>query len=370
MPSDQYMEVEWTYSDNPPQDFAGFVVKKDTRYDGNFDLSSPVLSKTVRSYQDPTVNYSGKNYYQVCALDTAGNMACAQPIYGFINDTIPPAKPIGLSGDIDASGIVTLHWSKGLEKDLSGYNIYFSNRKDGVYTILTSAPVRDTSYRDTITLETLTEDIYYSIVAVDLRSNMSPFSDKVRLTKPDTIAPGPAVFSDYLLTDSSIIIRWKPSSSHDLMTQELWRGTQNEKMQKIASWSHEIDHYEDTHIKSGTKYVYQLLSIDDSNHTTPAAKKLSVKAPVISHLANLKLTITKDDDKKISVSYHITSNPEQLSKVVIYKSIDGQNFRTWKVSNQASMEYIDQLEKEKKPPVYKARVWMKNGKKSKYITMM
>ncbi|MBK8746607.1 MAG: hypothetical protein IPM04_01750 [Saprospiraceae bacterium] len=48
------------------------------------------------------------------------------------------------------------------------------------------------SWKDTIDLNNLTPEIYYKVVCLDWRGNISEFSDILTIEKPDTLPPSPA----------------------------------------------------------------------------------------------------------------------------------------------------------------------------------
>lgn len=136
----------------------------------------------------------GTNYYIVSAMDTAGNAAPSVPAYVIMTDTIPPDKPKGLFGKIDSSGIVHLTWKLGNEKDLMGYLVYAANDLKHTFVPVTKDFIADSTFTDSITLKTLTREIYYEIVAFDKNRNPSHYSDALELKRPDKIAPVAPVF--------------------------------------------------------------------------------------------------------------------------------------------------------------------------------
>ena len=365
MPNEKYMKITWNY-DNPTPDLTGFIVKKSYRHDGGFTLSSPILGKDIFEYHDPAPDYFGKNYYEVCAVDTAGNEACSPPIYGLINDTIPPSKPTGLTGSIDSSGIVTLKWSKGPERDIAGYQVYFSNKSDGLFSKITDYPIQDTVFTDTITLHTLTENIYYSIVARDVRDNVSPFSDKILIKKPDTIPPSSPVFKDYKVLDKSIVLKWSPSSSKDVVRQELYRRKGEGESVLIASFDPMTGTYKDTLLSASTMYSYHIAAIDDSGLYSYSPSELKIKSPYKLGMKNGALEI-KYGKKQTIISYNIETQNENLDYVVIFRSQNGEKYKRWKMSKKTTDKFSDTQDSDKKNR-YKAYTYFKNGLKSKLLT--
>lgn len=90
-------------------------------------------------------------------------------------DSIPPSAPTGLTARSSTSGEVVLSWKPNLEKDLLGYTLHYSNHPDHEFAAITNKPIHDTTFRDTVMIKTLTEHLYYKIVAIDKNYNYSTF---------------------------------------------------------------------------------------------------------------------------------------------------------------------------------------------------
>ncbi len=367
MPNQDYMQITWEHA-AIEQDLVGFIIYKDYKADGNFQKRTKLLDKNVRDYKDLDPFYMDKNYYRVCAIDTAGNQACSRPKYGFINDTIPPSKPLGLQGAIDSSGVVSLHWNLGKERDIAGYNIYFSNHRNGVFNILNSAPVADTSFRDTVTLKTLTKDIYYSIVAVDARSNMSPFSDKIKIQKPDTIPPTAPVFNHYECTDSSIVLRWAASSSKDIAYYELWRKIDHSDFELLYTPVKDETTYIDTSLNPISRYTYRIIAVDDSGLKANCPKDLSVKSGTLTPDYSLILEM-QNDSLNYSIHWKTDCPPNKLNKIVILKSTNQGPYLTWKTMTKPKGT-INLSSKNVNKNRYKARLYLVNGIKTDYSNVV
>src|SRR5690606_3972221 len=146
------------------------------------------LPKNQRSFVhevDPNL----PNFYIVAAVDTAGNNSMSLTTYGHLIDSIAPSAPTGLKGVVDTSGLVHLSWNSSIEPDLLGYTLQFSNDSSHVFTTLTNKPIADTFYTDTIMISSLTEHVYYRLIAVDRSFNYSEASPFLGLIKPDIVPP-------------------------------------------------------------------------------------------------------------------------------------------------------------------------------------
>ena len=353
------MSISWQ-SGQSSDDLAGYIVKKDYMYDGEFSFQSALLPKNASEFIDSEVNYLSKNYYMVCAVDTANNEACSLPVYGFINDTIPPSVPKNLTGTVDSSGVVVLRWDHNKEIDLKGYHVYFANREDGVFSKITPTAHTYNAFTDTLNLNTLTEDIYYSITAEDIRSNVSYHTEKLKLAKPDTIPPGPGTFKSYKSNEKGIEILWSKSGSRDAVKQELWRKTNNEN-NMIWAGDMENNSFIDTTVTAGASYAYSLITYDDSNLSSQSPGSLIVKG---SNQINTPIVSLDFNSENNRLSYSVKTKGA-LDRVIVYRSQNGGPFITYKTFQNPN-EII--VENPKRNSTYKVIAITNKGIKSDPMT--
>jgi uncharacterized protein len=368
MPDETYMAIEWA-QDSIADDLAGYYILYAAERDGVYAPLSEALPPAARRHKDYFPNYFGQNYYRICAIDTAGNTACTNPVYGFIQDTIPPGKPVGLKAKIDSSGIVTLHWPLGPERDIMGYNVYFSNRYNGVFSILTTAPVRDTLYRDTINLNSLTKEAFYRIAAVDVRSNTSAFSDMAMVVRPDTIPPGPAVFTRYELRDNGVYLEWAPSGSRDVVSHQLFRqsGDSSFVLRQVLDDSGGPI-FLDSLVEAATLYTYRIIAVDASGLRSTSVKDLTVRTLAAKGSPEISLEVSQDA-RAVTIQYRLSEPQRELRRVVLLRSVDEGPFLTWKSIEQPDFSPIsDKLEPNRKHS-YKAMAITDKGQKTQYSTI-
>lgn len=60
---------------------------------------------------------------------------------------------------------------------MAGYFIYRANSNNHLYTNILQKPIRINNYIDTVTMKTLTEQVYYKVTAVDHNGHVSQFSE-------------------------------------------------------------------------------------------------------------------------------------------------------------------------------------------------
>jgi fibronectin type 3 domain-containing protein len=162
-------------------------------------------------------------------------------------DTIPPAKPTGLTGTIRQDGLVVLDWTENTDADLQGYKVLFSNSANGDYSQVTSVHVVKPHFETTIDPQFVADSIFYKVFAIDQRFNMSPWSDPLALSRPDLVAPAQSEINNLIAFAKGIAVYWSLSSNKDVRSFELQRRI------------------------SGTPQWTALLTFDPANIPEPAA---------------------------------------------------------------------------------------------------
>ncbi|HET9052752.1 MAG TPA: hypothetical protein VFM90_01165, partial [Cyclobacteriaceae bacterium] len=206
--------IEWEFPKEGEKSVTGFEVQRSAMHDQGFKAVSPLLPIASRSYKDNEPQ--GTNYYRIRALGKDRQESFSFPVLHQLEDSIPPSAPTGLVGLIDTTGRVTLRWNSNTEKDLAGYRVFRSNFKNSEYSQITHAPVDTAGYREQISLDNLTKDIYYKIQAFDTRFNPSAYSIPVKLIKPDILPPVPPVITSWKASEGNVKIQWSQSASRDV----------------------------------------------------------------------------------------------------------------------------------------------------------
>lgn len=365
MQSETSMTIQWS-QDTIVGDLKGYYIMYAKERDGIYILLSDTLPVETNQFIDYFPNYFGQNYYLVCAIDTADNVACSFPTYGFIQDTVPPSKPIGLKGVIDSSGVVTLHWPLGLERDIMGYNVYFSNRYDGVFSIITNEPIRDTIFKDTINLNSLSKELFYRISAVDVRSNTSDFSDMVLVMRPDTIPPGAAVFTTHKVLENGIYLQWVPSGHRDVISHRLYRKKGDAQFEMLTEFKDSNKReYLDTLVDGSTIYIYRILAVDDAGLISKSVEDIRVKSSDKQYLPIISLDIEQKENV-LTIEYRLSEGNKNIKRIILMKSIGEGPFLTWKTIENPDFNPINDWIDVGKNQSYKAMAITNSGQKTKY----
>ena len=341
------VEITWEVSEQAA-DLDGFYIGRGDDLDKNFQpLHDQMIPKDSTSYIDYESDKLGGNYYVVAAVDTAGNGSISMVSYAAVVDSIPPSPPVGFQGSIDSLGIVTLQWKLGEEIDLAGYMIYFSNSADHVFSTVNSAPLPDTIYTDTIQIKTLTRKVYYKLKSVDTRWNYSEYSGILELTRPDVIAPTTPVFSNYRLTKEGMWLEWIPSSSNDVSGYELEISKEGETVKRIfIEKRDQVKRYEYTYqnMDAGITYRFIVSTVDESGLRSAPSTPIQVTGIDLEEKVGIDdLTLTKSEDgKSISLNWSF-HDADQIKRFVLYRSVQGSNFVTYKSIPPVKNSFNDTL---------------------------
>jgi fibronectin type 3 domain-containing protein len=367
---DGVAKITWEMP-NPPPDLDGFYIGRGDNLDKNFQpIHEQKIPKDSTSFIDYYSNKLSGNYYVIAAVDTAGNGSISMVSYAAVLDSIPPSAPVGLTGSIDSTGLVTLQWSLGDEIDLAGYMIYFTNAADHVYSTVNEAPLGDTIYTDTIQIKTLTRKIYYKIKAVDTRWNYSEYSDVLELTRPDIIPPTSAVFTKYKLTEEGIHLEWIPSSSYDVAGYALEIYTNQKLTLKVyveKRDSLKIYTYTDKKVEPGNVYTYVVTTVDESGLRSEPSSPISVKSVDFKPkkpIDDLSVLINKSDNSaQLTWSYDAD---EKLKRFILYRAVEGSSFVAYKSLAPTDNSFKDNMIRKGVKYEYTLKAVYNNGKQTPF----
>lgn len=334
--------VSWLDS-NKTKDVKGYYVRRSKKLDSNFvALNKTMLPVTARQFIDSTAKPGQSYYYNIQVFDTAGNSSNSLPDYVFTYDTIPPSAPVGLTGGIDTNGVVTIKWRLAQEEDIKGYRLYKANAADHEFTAVSKDIIQDTTFTDTLTLKTLTKDVYYKVIAVDNNLNNSSYSNALMLLKPDVVPPVAGVFTNYVTTDTSIQLFWNKSSSTDLSKQYLYRKAPSGDWVQAAVLDKSAESFTDTAMQKNTLYSYHLISVDSaglkSEPSFPINAQTYFKASANAQ-GELKATL-QNDSTGIKVEWALKKGAN-ATNILLYRSINGSAMAMYKNVPAAQGSYTD-----------------------------
>lgn len=271
--ADREVRVRWIPGLPETPDLAGFRVSRAATEAGPFlALTARPLPASTREFVDTEFPTDSSSYYVIEAIDTAGNSARSNSAYVVLIDNTPPAPPVWINGTMDTNGVVTLRLQANRERDLLGYRIFTANAADHEFSVLIESfddssltPPHDSIYYDTVTVRSLTRAVYYRAVALDRNFNPSQFSEILVVQRPDVIPPVTPVVVDVRVTDTSVGLRYVPSSSLDVAYHTLLRRTgDTTRWDSVAAGGRIDSLFADRVVERNVVYQYALIATDSS----------------------------------------------------------------------------------------------------------
>lgn len=326
-------EIRWSFNKEYERKIKGFKISRTPDYKKFYYETTELISLKKRKFVT-SQKYDKTQYYAVIAVgvkDTPEKRVEKQSSYymSFRSDTIPPAVPTGLKAVIDSSGVVNITWNKNEELDIRGYQVFVSNsnRPDDYYT-LTDTVYPLNSYTYQIPLNTLTNVIYYRVNAIDKSFNRSQWCDPVKLIKPDTLPPAPAVFYMLEQPKDRVVVSWDNSPSEDVSYMELYRQIDDTgKVVMIQRFDltkkRKAESFEDPYEFRGEQVRYYMKVYDEvGNVSESRSPVLNAKGERPGCIGNLKVQVTNlEDEKNVKLTWDVISDV-LIYRYVIYKKKD------------------------------------------------
>lgn len=313
--------LQWEFPKEKESSITGFEIERSRNSDRNFKSVSPVLPPSTRNFQD--TKPEGTNYYRIKALGKNGEKSFSFPTLLQLEDSIPPLAPTELTGFIDTTGVVTLHWNNNTEDDLSGYRVFRSNFQNSEFSQITNEPVDSAGFKEKISLKNLSREMYYKIQAIDTRFNPSEYSKVFKLVKPDVVPPVVPVIKEWKADQDKFSLRWAPSASRDVSKHNLKVKRAEERNWVITKSfnANDIMQFQYTNLKSGS-YEFVVEAIDSAgNATSSKPLKANVTGGVRKSIEGVKATADRTN-KKIILTWKY-EEPD-AAKILIYRA-EGNN---------------------------------------------
>lgn len=125
-------------------------------------------------FTDTTGKLNERYIYYAESIDSAGNksqMSVSNEVE--VKDLLVPAAVPQVNAVMRKDKKLEVSWVAVFEKDLAGYNVYWSELPNGNYTLINPKPVKETKFID----PNGKTDNFYKVRAVDTSGNESEWSD-------------------------------------------------------------------------------------------------------------------------------------------------------------------------------------------------
>jgi hypothetical protein len=331
--------LQWKFDNGKPDgDLKHFIIKQGNAID---HVSDTIINLTKDTYQY-TVNKKASTrstYYEVHAVDTAGNFTASNPVRYFKYDSDPPLPPKEFKAKVDTNGIVSLTWALDTLDELIGYRVYRKNSADHKFVCLQAGYLADTIYHDTLNLKTLTDEIYYAVSAVDLSYNHGKMTDPVKLLKPDILPPYPPNIVDYKVSDGKVYMKWTPSPSDDVVSYSIKR--KNLSSHQVTDVKKGISasesNFTDENLMHGEMYEYTIIAIDEVGLQSEASFPLTIKAYTNKVIDNLVLKYLNENDQS---GFEWNIPKDKPLYYVIYKD-NGNGLQQYANAHANDTKYVE-----------------------------
>lgn len=331
--------VRWRVTESKSSPVTGITILRSDKSDGAYENLTPKpISQSLSTFTDTHPRLT--NYYKVVLMGNSNLTSKSFPYLVQTEDNNPPSPPQMLTGKVDSSGIVTIAWKANSEPDLLGYKVFRANSREEEFISLDRNITSQNICLDTINLNTLTHNICYQVIAIDKRYNSSGYSAILELTRPDTIAPAPAIIRRIYATNGKVTIQMEGSPSSDVKLYELYRKAENDTIQKrIIGWKEKLPlTFDDMPERQGISNNYKIKTIDFAGNTSEFARNIYVPG------SSQKSIILKAEQQKNGKSIMLSWNLPQgfiTAKTIIYRSKDKEPISIYNTLEGVGHLFVD-----------------------------
>lgn len=359
----------WPYIQNTQfkNDLKCFVLLRSAKVSGPYVLLATNAGVSEKgNFIDTSAGFS--NYYQIIAISIHNDSAATFPFMVQLQDNTPPPVPENVTGKIDTNGRVTLQWNAVKDNALKGYRVFRCNSLREEFVEISDSVITSNSFIDSVTLNTLTKDVFYSVRAVDHVWNNSDFSKPAKLARPDKIAPVKPVMRSIYHSDSTITIAWYSSTSSDIEGHILYRSSQGKQTELLRWTSRDTNGvYIDTSAIAGMKYTYTIEVFDSAGNKSELIFPEYVFASRIRKpVSNFQATVNLEK-KIVTLQWDMPQQP--VDRFIIYKAKDGEALRSLKTLNGTTNSFVDVQPHPGNVYVYAIRAIMNDGGETKMVSV-
>lgn len=358
--------IQWTFPDSLQEYVVGYQVTRSASLNGRYDpLHHELLPSASTSYTDEAPLSS--SYYRVQAMGPDSTTTSSVPYMIMLEDSLPPRLPVRFEGKVHADGSVHLHWSESESDDVLGYRLFRANDPEEEFVMVSSKTVQDTVFTDSVVVATLTEQVYYRIVAVDRRFNASNYSEVLSLKRPDVVPPVPAQLTSVAAEKKGIRLSWVASPSEDLAKYVLlrWHATSSgyQVLRKFEVGDSTYT-YLDSLVKPATTYRYILRTLDDDGLSAayPSLTVVTLDTPMQEGVNNLRGKADREQ-RRILIQWDGLAN-QNIEGYRIFRAVDDGPLRHYQFSNSGP-QFIDRQLTINHRYRYAVQVVMGEGSESK-----
>ncbi|WP_300976944.1 hypothetical protein [Flavobacterium sp.] len=361
---DTTVTLVWEFPEEGNDEISGFELNQSDKEDSDYTTVIKNISPKTRTVVYKKLNAT--NYFTLTAVGKQGSNRTSFPMLVQPIDSIPPSKPIGLKGSIDSLGVVRISWDANKEKDLLGYRIYKAYNASEEYSQLTVSPSEKTTFEDKVVLKSLNSKVYFKVIAVDSRYNMSEFSEPLILKKPDIIPPASPVFSKYDIKEGGVFLEWFGSQSEDVATHQLYRQQNDQKdWVLVFEAKNKEEQFQDKTVEEGNTYTYAIFAKDESGLQSLPSPTLSTFVPLYGVMEGVKGFFAQANTKDNTIDLSWSYNNPSVDSFEIYKASEKDPLQLIQIVSGTTKQLSDPTITINTNYKYGIRAIFKDGRMSK-----
>jgi hypothetical protein len=348
------VDIGWRVTETSSGQVKNITVQRAPAAGGPYtDLAR--LPANTRKYTDSKA--AANNYYRVMLEGGEDLRSYSFPYYMPLEDSRPPEPPHHITGTVDSAGIVTLAWQANTEPDLLGYRVFRANALHEEFVEITRQATGSAVYHDTINLNTLTRNIFYRLTAVDRRYNNSEYSEPVRLTRPDTIPPAPAVFTMLEVKGAGVEMTWETSPSNDVAGYALYRTGHDSIRTKLAEWTadRQPGKYADMQGTGGYS-AYTLETTDHGGNTSHHSRTCYIRPSADTQIG----LHVRQEKNRVFLNWQLPQDMK-AKDVTVYRAVADEPLTTYMQATAAELSTVDGETEPGKEYSYRVKVAFRNG---------
>jgi uncharacterized protein YegP (UPF0339 family) len=362
---DNIATLNWKFTNEKDRNSSKSIqILRSDKINGNYQLLKEIMPNELKL----EIDLSGReNYIKVVSINVGGKME-SWPYLVLIPDRIPPMIPDSLVGNIDRNGKVKLTWKKNVEKDLRGYRVFRTNALHEEMVEVSHHFILKNVFEDSVDIKSLTEEVYFSVNAVDSTYNNSKLSVPIKLLKADYIPPVVAPIIAISPNEKGNLIQWINSTSTDVLKTELRRSKDGKIFEMVFTSKDSTSQFLDTLIENEIGYYYRTIVVDDAHN-------FSESESVYIQNSRLKITSFGREGVQIEDSISVTVNREkkfiqlkwfplqqEVYSYTIYKAKKGEALRSFKTVNGNIIEIKDDELYISNEYIYAIKAVLKSGR--------
>ena len=343
MTQDKRLTLRWEFPAELEKYIEKFWLTQSNFVDQFYDPATDPLSRNTRSAVFPAK--SRAVYVRVHYTDIQGVEAVSAPRLVQLVDSIPPAPPVAVKGQISREGLLTLEWRASPEEDFMGYYVFAANDSLGTPTRITDSFITTPTYQDSVAVKNVAnKHMYYYVLAIDTRYNHSELSQVAVVERPDLVPPTRPNFTDYEVAEKRVSLTWVNPTDADIRHISLRRREPGGNWQTLGQYGvrASMTSFVDTTVASNTLYEYNLLVEDQSGNQSEAYAPLVVKsAEELTRIRFTEVKATYDPERQQVVLSWKADQLDTIEEFVVMREYPGQELSTWQVVGTDDLTCLD-----------------------------